>query len=118
MLQENLSNEALIVCENMEYGENLGQSWNKWIPSPIKQFELQIFLPESQDGTLEVLDQNGEIIFSTKLSLDAGLHQLHFDQAVLVSDDGSKKSYPVGIYEVRFSSNTGNVLKGSWEIVE
>ena len=118
LLQENLMNEAMIVCETVKYGENLGQSWNKWIPAPIKQFELQIFLPEAQDGTLEVLDQNGEIIFSKKLSLDAGLHQLHFDQALVVSDDGSKKSYPVGIYEVRFSSNTRNVFKGSWEIVE
>ncbi|MDP4587798.1 MAG: hypothetical protein NWS86_06405, partial [Flavobacteriales bacterium] len=118
LLQENLLNEAMIVCETVKYGENLGQSWNKWIPAPIKQFELQIFLPEAQAGVLDLRDENGEVIFSKNLSLDAGLHQLRFDQAHVVSENGSKKSYPVGIYEVRFTSSTGEVIKGSWEIVE
>ena len=118
LLQENLLNEVMIVCEALKYGENLGQSWNKWIRAPIKPFELQIFLPEAKAGVLDVLDENGEVIFSKNLNLHAGLHQLRFDQALVVSENGSTKSYPVGIYEVRFTSSAGEVLNGIWEIVE
>lgn len=118
VLQENLLNEAMIVCKAVKYQENLGQSWNKWIPAPIQPFELQVFLPEAQVGTLTILDESGEAIFAQDLNLEAGLHQLSLEQAYTTSSEGNEQSYPVGVYEVRFTSNGGEVITGSWEIVE
>ncbi len=118
LLQENSSNEAMISCSDLKYGENLGQSWNKWIPSKIQPMKLQIYLPSAQNGELNISDGQGEIIFTQPLKLAKGLHQLTFDQPLIIAEDNSKKSHPIGIYKVQFITTSGEVIEGLLEIVE
>lgn len=79
------SDLTLFSVDNLPYSSFWGSTWSKWLPANEPKVTLDYYAKKEGGVTVQVVHENGIVVFEEKQTASAGLNQWKYDVEILKS---------------------------------